>query len=52
MIVIQMQLAQTSSEVTFVHATLDSLEMVICVQVSCENSILIMQQSTIRHLLI
>ena len=42
MIVIQMQIAQTPSEVTFVHATLDSLEMVLCVQVSNENSILIM----------
>ena len=49
MIVIQMQIAQTPSEVTFVHATLDLLEMVICVQVSNENFVVIMQHCTIRH---
>ena len=34
MIVTQMQLAQTHLEVTPVFATLDLLEMVLCVQVS------------------
>ena len=52
MIVTKMQLAPTPLEVTYVHATLDSLEMVICVQVSNENSVLIMQHCTIRHFLI
>ena len=49
MIVIQMQIVQTPSEVTFVHATLDLLETVICVQVSNENFVVIMQHCTIRH---
>ena len=49
MIVTQMQIAQTLSEVTFVHATLDLLEMVISVKVSNENFILIMQHCTVGH---
>ena len=52
MVVIQMQIVRTPSEITFAHATLDSLEMVMCVQVSNENSFLIMQHCTIGHFLI
>ena len=42
MIAIQMRIVRTPLEVTFVHATLVSLEMVICVKVSNENFTLIM----------